>query len=140
MNLKLRRTFRQKEVIKIANCSNELNAFLSFLRTCEESNRLAILAENDIDRQTQDILHNIELNENSQYDYICQGFTLRDIRRKRRKAKDIKESTAPICNWMKDNRKVISDLERLLGDVRKQEKQAQNRSYTNRTGVMKKLK
>jgi hypothetical protein len=41
---------------------------------------------------------------------------------------------------MKDNRKVISDLERLLGDVRKQEKQAQNRSYTNRTGVMKKLK
>lgn len=55
-------------------------------------------------------------------------------------AKDMKEATAPICNWMKDNRKVISDLERLLGDVRKQEKQAQNRSYTNRTGVMKKLK
>ena len=133
-------TFRQKEVIEIVNCSTELNSFLSFLRTCEESNRLAILTENDMDRQTQDILHNIELNENSQYDYICQGFTLRDIRRKRRKAKDIKEATAPICNWMKENRKVINDLERLLGDIRKQEKQAQNRSYTNRTGVMKKLK
>ena len=93
-----------------------------------------------MDRQTQDILHNIELNENSQYDYICQGFTLRDIRRKRRNAKDIKEATAPICNWMKENRKVINDLERLLGEVRKQEKQAQNRSYINRTGVMKKLK
>lgn len=66
-------------MIEIANCSTELNAFLSFLRTCEESNRLAILTENDMDRQTQDILHNIELNENSQYDYICQGFTLRDI-------------------------------------------------------------
>lgn len=132
--------FRQKEVIEIVNCSTELNSFLSFLRTCEESNRLAILTENDMDRQTQDILHNIELNENSQYDYICQGFTLRDIRRKRRKAKDIKEATAPICNWMKENRKVINDLERLLGDIRKQEKQAQNRSYTNRTGVMKKLK
>ena len=79
-------------MIKIANCSTELNAFLSFLRTCEESNRLAILTENDMDRQTQDILHNIELNENSQYDYICQGFTLRDIRRKRRNAKDIKEA------------------------------------------------
>lgn len=132
--------FRQKEVIEIANCSTELNAFLSFFRTCEESNRLAILTENEMDRQTQDILHNIELNENSQYDYICQGFTLRDIRRKRRKAKDIKEATTPICNWMKENRKVINDLERLLGDVRKQEKQAQNRSYTNRTEVMKKLK
>ena len=71
--------FRQKGVIEIANCSTELNDFLSFLRTCEESNRLAILTENDTDRQTQDILHNIELNENSQYDYICQGFTLRDI-------------------------------------------------------------
>ena len=87
--------FRQKEVIEIVNCSTELNSFLSFLRTCEESNRLAILTENDMDRQTQDILHNIELNENSQYDYICQGFTLRDIRRKRRKAKDIKEATEP---------------------------------------------
>ena len=127
-------------MIEIVNCSTELNAFLCFLRTCEESNRLAILTENDMDRQTQDILHNIELNENSQYDYICQGFTLRDIRQKRRKAKDMKEATAPICNWMKENRKVINDLERLLGDVRKQEKQAQNRSYTNRTGVMKKLK
>lgn len=127
-------------MIEIVNCSTELNAFLCFLRTCEESNRLAILTENDMDRQTQDILHNIDLNENSQYDYICQGFTLRDIRRKRRKAKDMKEATAPICSWMKENRKVISDLERLLGDVRKQEKQAQNRSYTNRTGVMKKLK
>ena len=91
-------------MIEIVNCSTELNAFLCFLRTCEESNRLAILTENDMDRQTQDILHNIELNENSQYDYICQGFTLRDIRRKRRKAKDIKEATAPICNWMKETR------------------------------------
>lgn len=94
-------------MIEIVNCSTELNAFLSFLRTCEESNRLAILTENDMDCQTQDILHNIELNENSQYDYICQGFALRDIRRKRRKAKDIKEATAPICNWMKENRKVM---------------------------------
>ena len=125
---------------ELNNCSTELNTFLSFLRACEESNRLAILIENDMDRQTQDILHNIELNENSQYDYICRGFTLRDIRRKRRKAKNTKEATALICNWMKENRKVISDLERLLGDVRKQEKQAQNRSYTNRTVVMKKLK
>ena len=80
-------------MIEIVNCSIELNAFLSFLRTCEETNRLAILTENDMDRQTQDILHNIELNENSQYDYICQGFTLRDIRRKRRKAKDIRDMT-----------------------------------------------
>ena len=95
-------------MIEIVNCSIELNAFLSFLRTCEETNRLAILTENDMDRQTQDILHNIELNENSQYDYICQGFTLRDIRRKRRKAKDMKEATAPICSWMKENRKVIT--------------------------------
>ena len=123
--------------MELNNCSTELNTFLSFLRTCEESNRLM---ENDMDRQTQDILHNIELNENSQYDYICQGFTLRDIRRKRRKAKNTKESTALICNWMKENRKVINDLERLLGDVRKQEKQAKSPFYTKRTAVMRKIK
>lgn len=68
-------------MIEIVDCSTELNAFLSFLCTCEESNRPAILTENDMDRQTQDILHNIELNENSQYDYISQEYmtAVRDL-------------------------------------------------------------
>lgn len=41
-------------MIEIVNCSTELNAFLSFLRTCEESNRLAtLILENDIERALQ---------------------------------------------------------------------------------------
>ena len=120
--------------------SSKISDFLSFLRECEVQNRIADLTVADMDSQTQDILHNIELNENNQYDYICQGFTLRDVRQKRRMAKDTREVTTPICDWIADNPKVIKELERLLGEVRKVEKRSQNRSYINRTEIMKKVK
>lgn len=116
--------------------SDKIENFLNFLRDCEEKNRLAALEEIEMDSRTQDILHNIELNENSQYDYICQGFTLAEIRKRRRKAKDTKEITYPICTWLHENQKVINTLEQLLGTVRKAEKRTQNRTYKNKTKIM----
>ena len=92
-----------------------------------------------MDNKTQDILHNIELNENSQYDYICEGFTLRDIRRKRREAKDIQTVTNPITQWISQNKKTVKELEQLLGTVRKAEKRTSGRTYTNRTGIVNEI-
>lgn len=116
--------------------SDKIENFLNFLRDCEERNRMAALEEIEMDSRTQDILHNIELNENSQYDYICQGFTLSETRKRRRKAKNTKEITRPICDWVHENQKVINTLEQLLGTVRKAEKRTQNRTYKNKTKVM----
>lgn len=116
--------------------SDKIENFLNFLRDCEERNRLAALEEIEMDSRTQDILHNIELNENSQYDYICQGFTLAETRKRRRRAKNTKEITHPICAWAHENQKVINTLEQLLGNVRKAEKRTQNRTYKNKTKVM----
>ena len=85
--------------------SDKIENFLNFLRDCEEKNRLAALEEIEMDSRTQDILHNIELNENSQYDYICQGFALAETRKRRRKAKNTKEITRPICDWCTKTRR-----------------------------------
>ena len=119
--------------------SSEISRFLDFMRSCEETNRLAAIAEIDMDSRTQDILHHMELVENSQYDYICQGFTLKDIRQKRRRAKDRKDITQPICAWSHENKKTIQELEKLLGTVRKAEKRTENRYYCDRTDVVKNI-
>lgn len=99
-------------------------------------NRIAAITEIDMDNRTQDILHNIELDENYPDDYIYQGFALRDVRKKRRKAKDTKAITEPVVLWVSQNKKTINELEKLLGSVRKAEKKTVGRSYINRTDVM----
>lgn len=93
--------------------------------------------ESNADAATQDILHHIELEENSQLDYIYEGLQLHRVRRERRHAKDTQRLTKPIREWMAANKRVIRDLEKLLGEVRRQERYIENRSYTPKTDVLR---
>ncbi len=95
--------------------------------------------ESDADAATQDILHHIELGENTQQEYILEGQQLSHIRKERRRAKDTQRLTKPIREWMAANKRVIRDLEKLLGDVRRQERSIENRSYTPKTDVLQML-
>lgn len=119
--------------------SQQIKAFLEFLKDCEEANQTAASVEADMDLRTQDILHNMELRQNSQYDYICQGIALKNIRRRRREAKDTREITDLICDWSASRKGTIKELEQLLGKVRRAEKKTSNRYYINKTDVMKGL-
>lgn len=101
---------------------------------------MAVQSESDADAATQDILHHIELEENTQQDYILEGLQLSHIRRERRQAKDTQRLTKPIREWMAANKRVIRDLEKLLGELRRQERYIENRSYTPKTDVLKILK
>lgn len=78
--------------------------------------------------------------ENSQLDYIYEGLQLHRVRRERRQAKDTQWLTKPIREWMAANKRVIRDLEKLLSEVRRQERYIENRSYTPKTDVLKILK
>lgn len=116
--------------------SIQIESFLKFCRSCTEANRLAAVAEIDMDNQTQDILHNIEINDNFPDDYIMQGIALKNIRKDRREAKDIQKITHPVVQWVQQNQKTINELEKLLGYVRKAEKSTQGRTYSNRTKIL----
>ena len=120
--------------------SAQIENFLRFLTNCDEEYNIAVQSESDADAATQDILHHIELEENSQLDYIYEGLQLHRVRRKRRHAKDTQRLTKPIREWMAANKRVIRDLEKLLGEVRRQERYIENRSYTPKTDVLKILK
>lgn len=85
-------------------------------------------------------MHHIELEENSQLDYIYEGLQLHRVRRDRRQAKDTQRLTKPIKEWAASNKRIIKELERLLGEVRRQERYIENRSYTPKTDVLRILK
>ena len=116
--------------------SNQIDNFLRFCRSCTEANRLASIYEIDMDNQTQDILHNIEINDNFPDDYILQGLALKNIRKERREAKDIQKITHPVVQWVQQNQKTINELEKLLGAVKKEEKSTPGRTYSNRTKIL----
>lgn len=120
--------------------SAQIENFIRFLTNCDEEYNIAVQSESNADAATQDILHHIELEENSQLDYIYEGLQLHRVRRERRQAKDTQRLTKPIREWMAANKRVIRDLEKLLGEVRRQERYIENRSYTPKTDVLKILK
>ena len=117
--------------------SAQIENFLRFLMNCDEEYNIAVSRENDADAATQDILHHIELKENSQLDYIYEGLQLHRIRKERRRAKDTQQLTKPIKEWAEVNKRIIKELEQLLGEVRRQERYIENRSYTPKTDVLR---
>ena len=64
------------------------------------------------------------------------AFKLREVRQHRREAKDQMDQAAPVVAWLEDHRPVVKELERLLGEVRKQERRARDRIYTPKTNIL----
>ena len=112
--------------------SNQIEAFLTFLRDCEQRYHMAEADEQEANAITNDILHALELKENGEAELLRLVQELGQARRQRRKAKDTMGETLPVREWMDENRAVVKRLERLLGDVRKAERYAENRIYTPR--------
>lgn len=113
--------------------SEQIDKFLTFLRDCEQKNHMAEEDELEANNMTQDILHSLELELHAYHDFARLSKELKGIRKKRRAAMDLQSVTAPILKWMDENKTVIKSLERLLGDVRKAERNTENRIYTPRT-------
>lgn len=112
--------------------SKSIEDFLSFLREMKSTNQYAIDSEREADNLTQDLLHTLELDKHNAVEYTQIAIKLRGVRRQRRAAKDLIATTTPIVRWMEDNDRAIHSIERLLGDVRKEEKAQQNRIYIPR--------
>lgn len=116
--------------------SEHLEKFLNFLRETQMKYQVAVAKEMDADEETQDILHRLELNEDTDEDIMKIVKIVKDVRRERREAKDTKIHAEPIIRWIKENEKVIKTLELVLGDVRKAEKRTENRYYIPKTDIL----
>lgn len=118
--------------------SEYIKEFLDFLRQSDTEANIAESILRDADDKTQDILHHIELNECTLYDFICLGIALKQSRQTRRKAKDKLATLLPVCMWVENNEKIIRELEKLLGEIRKEEKRMTSRGYRARTDTVRK--
>lgn len=92
--------------------------------------------ETEAEKETQDILHAIELNDSSYHEYARLSKALKAIRQKRRVAKDKCIRLEPVVTWCNSNESLIKALEKLLGSVRKAEKSTENRMYIHRTKIV----
>lgn len=115
--------------------SKQIEQFLQFFRNCEQKYRMAVDDEEETNRVTQDLLHELELEEHDYHGYARLSKKLKETRQKRREAKDIIRVMQPIVNWADNNASTIKNIERLLGEVRKAEKSLENRVYVKKSNL-----
>ena len=116
--------------------SKQLEGFLAFLRDVKIENQAAIDEESITDLETQDILHRLELYSDNYHERAKLANSLKQVRQRRRVAKDTYEITKSIVRWSEDNKQVIKSLEWLLGEVRKVEDRQQKRIYIPKTDIL----
>lgn len=114
--------------------SKNMEMFLEYLRQIENDYKYFAKEETDCNNIIQDILHNLELQDNSYHEMARLAKEIRRVRQARRKAKDFVYAAEPLVEWVEKNKPVIKEPERVLGDVRKAEKSLENRIYFPRTG------
>lgn len=116
--------------------SDQIAAFLSFVRDAENQYNSAYKAEEKANLETQDILHFLELNAHTYKERAKVAGKLAKVRKRRREARDATMLYGPVCEWAEQNKAVLKALERLLGDVRKTESIQRNRAYLNKTTIL----
>ena len=109
--------------------SYNIESFLNFLREAEEIYKTSYDKVNELDKLTQDYLHDIELGD---FDYKGRAkiaTKLKETRQARRKYKDVTLNLQPVTEWIQIHKGTINELQQLLGKVRKEEKALTNRIY-----------
>lgn len=116
--------------------SEQIEDFLNFMRKVKTDYNIAVSSEKEANDATQDLLHSLELCENTYHKYARTAKKMAQVRQERRAAKDTREQLQPIVDWLEENDRVIYGLENLLGNVRKAEKLTEGRFYTPKTDVL----
>lgn len=111
--------------------SDHISNFLAFTRDLQTEYSINYTDVGTCDDATQDILHQIELGSyKDRNKYTTQ---LAKIRKRRRKSKDFVDINKTFVEYIKSDefKKVYKVLEKLLGDVRKQENYVESHRQYN---------
>lgn len=119
--------------------SEGVEEFLRFLTESKEAYNISLSVQEETEEMTQDLLHALELGNNSYHEQAKLGKTLSGIRKERRSAKYTIQQLQPLIDWVTNNQTTIRGLEKLLGQIRKEELKTnpQTLIYHNRTDIVK---
>lgn len=110
-----------------------LERILNDLRDSETELSIAHTELKQCDDETQDILHDMELNSHTYHERAQLASKLVEVRQKRRVAKNTIELLQPLATWINANAKPIQQLKTVLGDMRKIDVKQANRQYYPKT-------
>ena len=125
-----------KVLKKDISYAEQFQQLLKFISQCQANFSIAETIQEDTEAETQDILHKLELEEITYHEYARLSKALKKVCIERRKAKDTIEQLGPLVTWVVQNNKVIKELERVLGEMRKVEKNMQYRHYNPKTDIV----
>lgn len=83
-----------------------------------------------------DLDHKLELQELSYHEYANIAKQIKQCQKERRIYKDEAEELEPLATWMKNNQGTMSNITKLLGEVRKIETKHAERGYMPRVMTM----
>ncbi len=115
--------------------SKYIENFLNFIRDSELIYKEAYEKVHEMDKLTQDYLHDIELGG---FDYKGRAkiaTKLKHARQIRRVNKDITIPLEPLRDWVNTHKSTINELQQLLGQIRKEEKNLVNRKYFRKVDI-----
>lgn len=84
----------------------------------------------ELDKATQDILHQLELGDNKERSRWTTKLV--QVRKERRYAKDMTIALLPIASYTENSMPDVKKVERLLGDYRKEKSKLKDRKYSAR--------
>lgn len=116
--------------------SEHVEQFLRFLDDCGEQFRIAEVELEQVSAETQDLLHRLELYDDRYHETAALAKKLREVRRRRRVAKDTKTRLEPVVVWYDSHKKEIGAMQRLLGEIRKIESRQSVRAYVPKTKIL----
>lgn len=112
--------------------SQSIEEFLNFLRNCESENHIAIENLSSCEKEQQNLLHELELDDLNYNERAKVATKISKMRHERRNSKDAIELTKEIINFCSEQKPAIKKLERILGDIRKYENFMETRTYKRR--------
>lgn len=124
----------------LLNAEAALKAFLDFSRELAPKYHAAVANNDELDKETQDILHFMELEGDMN---AAKGYkayrALAEVRRQRRLCKNEIELMEPLVNFVETNQSFFKQMEGLLGRIRIIKQAISNRSYAMRTGAVQSI-
>lgn len=115
----------------------KLSNFLNFLRSAKSDYTYSYNRVNELDKLTQDYLHDLELNNLTYKERAKVATSLARCRKERRVMKDTVRTLEPLVTLLdsKDGERFLKLLSEALGKTRKITLDLNNRRYTRKVDI-----
>ena len=114
--------------------SKQIEATIAMLEQAKRDYTYSYDKVNTYDRETQDILHKLELERLSQNEKSKLATRLAKVRKERRRHKDLAEAARPLVEFLESEKgkQTYNLLREVLGQTRKVERYHETRTYKKR--------